>query len=138
MVEKIHKRRNKKQRAGQPGNRKKFAQSGKNVPHHFLDSHLKGLLGFALKSRTAVCGYESVRRNCVKQKVALVLIDETLGESSLKKILKITVNERIPVCIIQSQSDSSSLLSLTGYKIIGFQRGELVKEFLKYLSQESQ
>ncbi len=103
-----------------------------------LNPRLVSLIGFAKKSRNLDSGFEAVRRGIVKKKIAVVLLDELLGESSLKKMLSLSRRNKIPAITVIKSDTTESLFEITGNKIIGFRHGSLAAGFLEKLKQECQ
>jgi ribosomal protein L7Ae-like RNA K-turn-binding protein len=101
-----------------------------------LNSGLNSLIGFARKSRALESGYEAVRRGLEKQKIAFILLDESLAESSYKKVINFARIYNIPVFIVL-RGENSSLADSTGYKILGMHHGGLAKGFIDKLRQEN-
>lgn len=60
-------------------------------------------LGFAIKSRKIVYGYESVI--ATRKKPFLVLCDGTLSENSLKKVVRYAENHQITVRVTEGLSE---------------------------------
>jgi len=101
-----------------------------------LSLQLVSLIGFAKKSRNLDSGFEAVRRGILKKKIAVVLLDELLGESSLKKMLSFSRRNKIPVITVKKSAATASLFEITGNKIVGFRHGSLAAGFLEKLKQE--
>jgi vacuolar-type H+-ATPase subunit F/Vma7 len=102
-----------------------------------LNSGLNSLIGFARKSNVLESGYEAVRRGLEKQKIAFILLDESLAENSYKKVTNFARIYNTPVFIVL-RGENSSLVDSTGYKILGLHQGGLAKGFIEKLRQENQ
>ena len=75
---------------------------------------LSTYIGFSIKSRQILFGYEAVR--AARKDVYLIVSDVTLGESSMKKVMRFAENKNIPFCSI---TDLSSHCGRSGIKCIG-------------------
>lgn len=99
-----------------------------------LTPGLAALIGFARKARQVEAGFEAVRRAIEKQKIAFVLVDESLAENSFKKILAATHQRQTPLLRVRKGKDIS-LLKLSGNKILGLHHGGLAKGFWDKLNR---
>ncbi len=101
-----------------------------------LDRQLTGLIGLALRSSTAACGFEASKRAITKGKGAFILVDQALGINSLKKILALANRQEKPVFAVEKNENSDDLLSVSGYKIVTIFQGGVAKGFIDKLKQE--
>ncbi len=108
----------------------------RNKKQIVLNPQLVSLIGFAKKSRNLDSGFEAVRRGILKNKIAVVLLDDLLGESSFKKILSLSRRNKIPLIIVKESAVTKRLSEVTGNKIVGFRHGSLATGFLEKLKQE--
>ncbi len=99
-----------------------------------LDPALAALLGFARKARQVEAGFEAVRRGIEKQKIAFVLVDDSLAENSFKKILAAARQRQTPLLRVRKGEDIS-LLKISGNKILGLHHGGLAKGFWDKLNR---
>lgn len=109
-----------------------------DIPIITLNSELISLLGFAQKSRNVDKGFQAVRHGLSRKRVAFLLLDKSLGESSLKKTMSIARQHKTPVLMVDDESKQNSLVSIAGYKILGVHKGGLATGFIKKLKQEYQ
>ncbi len=83
------------------------------------------LIGFALKSRQVVKGYEAVRRALQRNKLALVLVSSKISKNGLEKIENLLKEEKISLYQTSSDTDWEKLWGVYDYKIMGFLKGKL-------------
>lgn len=102
-----------------------------------LDGKQTGIIGFARKAAAADAGFEAVRRSVLQGKAAFILVDHSLTENSLKKIVAIAGPRQTPVFRVQKNQDGIDLVGLSGYKILSLHPGGLAKGFIDTLTQES-
>lgn len=103
-----------------------------------LDQKISGLIGLARKAGQMATGLEAVRRAAFKGKLAMILVDESTGESSRKKAGNLAYRFRIPAYVVRSAAGSPGLSELIGYKIVGLYQGGFVKGIRDQLHQEHQ
>ena len=101
-----------------------------------LYGKLIGIIGFARKSAAADIGFEAVRRSLLQGKAAFVLVDHSLTENSLKKIVAIAEHRQTPVFRVQKNQDGIDLVGISGYKMLSIHPGGLAKGFIDKLTQE--
>lgn len=47
---------------------------------------IKALLGFALKSRSVIFGYDNIKKSNIKKNIIIVLVNSKLSERSMKNL----------------------------------------------------
>ena len=60
-----------------------------------INNKLATFIGFSVKSRNILYGYESILS--ARKKIFLILLDEAIGESSRKKVLSFATKKSIPI-----------------------------------------
>lgn len=65
------------------------------------NNKLFSYLGYSIKSRTIVFGYENIIES--KKHVRLIIYNDELGENSQKKILKYAEEKKIPIYRVKSE-----------------------------------
>ncbi|NOX38526.1 MAG: hypothetical protein GXO78_13425 [Calditrichaeota bacterium] len=99
-----------------------------------LNEKLVGLMGLALRARLVELGFEAVKRNIEKNKIAFVLLSEEISADSAKRIRWIAERHRVPVFAMQDDLPWRTWLGIDRFKIIGMRRGEMARGFLKHLN----
>ncbi|GAB4335876.1 MAG: hypothetical protein Kow0037_16420 [Calditrichia bacterium] len=89
-----------------------------------------GLIGFAIKSRQAVFGFEAVRRAAAQQKLALVLVNHSISENTLKKLNSFLKDQKIHIFRVAPSTDWNKEWGLEDRKIMGIMKGNLGKSIL--------
>ncbi len=102
-----------------------------------LTDRLITLFGFAKKARMTVSGLEAVKRAIMKEKLAIVLVQTTVGKNTLKKIQQLTRRNDIPIFGVSGDSPVEVQL-WGGYKIYGVRKGELANAIMEQVKQENQ
>ena len=64
-----------------------------------INDKLATYIGFSIKSRNILYGYEKV--SATRKAVYLILVDEAIGESSAKKIASCAEKRNIPIYSLQ-------------------------------------
>ncbi|MBN2789514.1 MAG: hypothetical protein JXR69_04950 [Candidatus Delongbacteria bacterium] len=88
---------------------------------------ISSLLHFAIRSKNAVIGYNSLLASSAK-KMGLIIIDEGTSENSIKKIIKTFPDTKINI-----MAEPGNLISKSSVKIIGVKTSEFDKEIKKHL-----
>lgn len=91
------------------------------------------LIGFALKSKEAVLGFEAVRRAAKKKKIALVLVHSKLSGNSVQKLAKFLNRTQIPLFQTSVDVDWINLWGIHTHKILGITRGDISPKILQNL-----
>lgn len=99
---------------------------------------MSALIGFALKAGQVVKGFSAVQRSILQQKIQIVLIDATLGKSSVNKIRSACRRGRTPAFVVQRSGDHQLSDISGGIKILGLRRGNIAAGFVDKLKQEYQ
>ena len=60
-----------------------------------INNKLMTYIGFSVKSRNILYGYENIL--ATRKKMYLILVDESIGESSGKKVASCAANKLIPI-----------------------------------------
>ncbi len=98
-----------------------------------LDEKLIGMMGLAIRARSVELGFEAVKRNLLKNKIAFVLLSEEISADSAKKIRYLAERRRVPVFELEQDPPWRRRLGIEPFKIMGMRRGEMAKGFLKHL-----
>ena len=67
-----------------------------------INSKLVTYIGFSVKSRNILYGYENII--ATRKKIYIILVDEGIGESSRKKVNSYAEKKRIPIYFLQKES----------------------------------
>lgn len=102
------------------------------------DVHIKesqvGLIGFAIKNRRLNFGYNAVRRSIMKGKTALVLVNKEISKHTLKKVIELAGQYKVPVYRIHGDANSLAAIRFDRYKILAVHRGNIAQGLLEYLN----
>ena len=89
------------------------------------------LIGFALKSKQLVNGYEAVCKSVIKNKIEFVLVKSDISDRSLRKLTSFLQQYQISVYKTLPQTDWHKLWGMERWKIIGFHKGKLGRTILQ-------
>jgi len=95
-----------------------------------ISNKLKAYIGFSIKSRNILYGYESVIAS--KRKIYLIFVDQALGENSEKKIQAYAAKNIIPIYKTE-EGLISYLCGGKNVKCIGLTKAELASAAVKEL-----
>jgi ribosomal protein L7Ae-like RNA K-turn-binding protein len=96
-----------------------------------LKQHCFPLIGFAIKSRNAVLGFEAVRRGVKKNKIDLVLLNSNISEYTFKKLSSLLKRKKIPYFQTSANIDWQKLWGFSSIKILGIRKGNISQKILE-------
>jgi ribosomal protein L7Ae-like RNA K-turn-binding protein len=102
-----------------------------------LDDAIGTLIGFGLKSRQIVTGFEGVRRALVRNTIAMLLIDSEISEHTKEKIMQLAKQQNIPLYLALPDKSGRRLFDIAGYKVLGLKHSGLVQGLKSKLKQEN-
>ncbi len=97
------------------------------------DSQFIGLVGFALRTKKAVKGFESVSRGVVKNEIRLVVVSDKISSGTLGKINHLLNKKNILLISLPSTVDWDALWGLGSYKVLGFLQGDISESIVRIL-----
>ncbi|MFZ0390324.1 MAG: hypothetical protein WAN36_07665 [Calditrichia bacterium] len=106
------------------------------VNHHLfisaaeVDRNTASLIGFALKSRQAVKGFEGVSRAAASGDLDIILFRPELSENTRKKIMQATSGLKVLLVETRTNSDWKELWGIP-QRIMGIRKGELGKSITR-------
>jgi len=80
---------------------------------------LKSYLGFAVRSRNLVSGYDTCINLIKIKKIKLILITKDASEKTLKRFRGLTENAGIPMYIMDSSEEMAELTGIKGRNVFG-------------------
>lgn len=95
------------------------------IPNVDVGAKTSALLGFAIRSRQVVLGFEAVRRAAVHGKLAGVLAENGLSPHTLEKLRKLLKNRNVPLFVMSDPQQWNPLKGAGNHKIIGLLNREL-------------
>ena len=90
-----------------------------------VEKNAATLIGFAIKARQCVRGFEAVRRAVEKNKVAIVLVNNQISQNSLRKVSHFLLRQNVPVIQTSGKTNWDDLWGVRGQKIIGIKKGNI-------------
>ncbi len=97
----------------------------KNIGTLSIDAQTAALIGFALKARQAVKGFEAVRRSVEKNTVMMVIVDSQLSEKTLKRLQHATWENGVLLVRSEQTKNWEELWGIRDHKILGILSGNL-------------
>ena len=108
------------------------------VVHLELNDQEITLIGFALRARQMVKGFEGVMHHLRKNKIAFVMLSEDISADSKRKVENLARSKQVPVIMLQRGLAWRQRLGIDQFKVLALQRGEISRQFLKKLKTRSQ
>ena len=96
-----------------------------------MASKLQSYLGFAIKSRNLVSGYDTCLNLIKRKKIKLILITTDASEKTQTRFRRLTENAAIPMYKIESDVIKSQLPELEGRNIFGIVDSNFAKAIAK-------
>lgn len=90
-----------------------------------IDQKTWALIGFALKSRQSVSGFEAVCREAKRGKIALVVVHPQISPNTQKKLNRVLQQLTIPVIKTSPDTDWKELWGMDQQKILGIRKGNI-------------
>ncbi|MBR1992691.1 MAG: ribosomal L7Ae/L30e/S12e/Gadd45 family protein [Firmicutes bacterium] len=84
-----------------------------------MNNKLKSYLGFAVRSRNLVSGYDTCINLIKIKKIKLILITKDASEKTLKRFRGLTENAGIPMYIMESSEEMAEMTGIEGRNIFG-------------------
>lgn len=103
-----------------------------------LSPALAGLLGLARRAGQLIGGFEAVRRELMRGRMALVLVDEELSDNTLAKVRGAAAAARVPVVTVAAAAGKPGLNRQFGKKILALHSGSMADGIVNTLKQEHQ
>lgn len=76
-------------------------------------------LGFAVKSRNLISGYHTCLNGIKQKKIKLLILSEDLSENTIKKLMKLSEKNGIPVRIYGKSVELSKVTGNQGRGVFG-------------------
>jgi ribosomal protein L7Ae-like RNA K-turn-binding protein len=89
------------------------------------DSGTISLVGFALRARQVVLGFEAVRRAATHGKLAGVMVSADISSHTLEKVVRAMARLHVPVFQTDPAINWGVRWGIDAHKILGFQKSEL-------------
>lgn len=96
-----------------------------------LKQQIFPLIGFAIKSRNAVFGFEAVRRGVKKNRIDLVLLNSNLSEYTAKKLSSLLNHKKIPYFQTSANIDWQKVWGFNSIKILGIRKSNISQKILE-------
>ena len=84
-----------------------------------MGNKLGAYLGFAVKSRNLVSGYDTCMNLIKRKKIKLILITRDASEKTMEKFRRLTENAEIPMYVMESSREMAAMTGLDGRNIFG-------------------
>lgn len=91
------------------------------------NSKLGGYIGFGIKSKAVVFGYDNIKTNF--KNIKLIVMCKTLSEKVKAKLL-ILANE-LNICLVETKGILGEVISRENCKVVGLKNLELCKAIIK-------
>lgn len=101
------------------------------IPVIDIDQNAAVLIGFAIKARQIVRGFQGVSRAVIRNRLVLILVEGHVTRNTLKKMEKI--QKQYPVLIIQTGPDTDwvRLWGMESQKIFGILNGDIGRKIIQ-------
>ena len=90
-----------------------------------MDQKTKTLVGFAIKSRQVVNGFDAVTSSVSKNKIQLVFLHHSLSSDTRRKIINLAESKKIQTETITDDHDWQKAWGIERHKIFGIVKGDL-------------
>lgn len=97
-----------------------------------IDEGTKSLMGFAMRSKNLLCGYNSVMVS-KERNVGIIFISTSLQESSLKKIKKKFTNSDSVLYLYEGYP--GELINRPDIKVLGVKKSDFISGIMKNINR---
>ncbi len=95
------------------------------------DRATAALIGFVIRSKQYVSGYEAVRQSTNKNKIDLILLNNDVSENTIKKVSNTTKHKNIYMVKTSQNTNWKQLWGFNHHKILGIIKGNLSSKIIE-------
>ncbi len=103
------------------------------MKHLNLNKKIITLIGFAIRSRQIVIGFEAVKKSINKKKLALILVNNKISMNTYNKIRNTLDNSDIPLIITDAQVNWEKCWGIRRHKLLGIINGIIGNNIMQQL-----
>lgn len=97
-----------------------------------INNKISTLIGFAIKSRQAICGFEAVTKAIERKKIILILVKDQTSTATHNKLKKQLKGQEIPIIITSSQVNWETQWGISRHHILGIFNGIIGNNIIQY------
>lgn len=88
-----------------------------------INNKISTLIGFAIKSRQVICGFEAVTKAIERKKIILILVKDQTSTVTYNKLKKQLKGQDIPIINTSSQVNWETRWGISRHHILGILNG---------------
>ncbi len=103
------------------------------MKHINLNKKIITLIGFAIKARQIVIGFEAVKKSIDKKKLTLLLVNNKISRNTYNKIRNTLDNSDIPLIITDAHINWEKCWGIRRHKLMGILNGMIGNNIMQQL-----